>query len=82
MKIALFAFIAYFLISFCSLQYKIYKKNQSLEKAKQSYQAEQEENEALKEKHKNFDEESYAERIAREVLGYGFPDEKEYREAS
>ena len=82
LKIGLFIFISYFVISFCHLQYKIYKKNQSLEKSKQSYNSAQQENKELKSKKKNFNEETYAERVAREILGYGFPDEKEYRQAS
>lgn len=82
LKIGLFIFITYFFISFCNLQYKIYKKNQNLEKSKQAYHLAEEENKELKSKKKNFNEETYAERVAREILGYGFPDEKEYRQAS
>lgn len=82
LKILLFIFISYFLISFCNLQYKIYKKNQNLAKSKQAYQSAEQENKELKAKKKNFNEETYAERVAREILGYGFPDEKEYRQAS
>jgi len=78
LTLAIVAIIAYFVISLISLQVEIRQKSAEVEEAQATLAASEEENAELKEIIAEEDEESYMERIARDVLGYVFPGEQVY----
>jgi len=78
LTLALVALIGYFLISLISVQLDIKDKKQELANAQTTLDHVSQENEELKDLKENEDNESYMERIARDVLGYVLPGESVY----
>ena len=78
LTLAVIAVVGYFVISLISLQVDIRTKTQEVEDAQATLAAAQEENKELQDLQDADDEESYMERIARDVLGYVFPGESVY----
>lgn len=78
LSLALVALIGYFIISLVSVQLDIRDKKQELAEAQTVLQEVSEENKDLKELKETEDEDSYMERIARDVLGYVLPGESVY----
>ncbi len=82
LTLALVAIIVYFTISLVSLQIQINQKKQEVEAAKITLSEVQSENEDLKVLQDMEDDESYMEKIARDVLGYVLPGESVYYDVS
>ncbi len=78
LSLAIIALVGYFIISLISVQLDIREKKQELENVQQTYEEVSQENAELKELAENEDEDSYMERIARDVLGYVLPGESVY----
>ena len=78
MTLALVALIGYFLISLVSVQLDIKEKKQELAEAQTQLEEVSGQNEDLKDLKENEDNESYMERVARDVLGYVLPGESVY----
>ena len=82
LTLAIIAVIGYFVISLVSLQVEIKDKSQQIQTAQQTLSEAKEENTELKELADSKDNESYMERIARDVLGYVLPGESVYYDVS
>lgn len=78
LTLALVALIGYFLISLVSVQLDIKEKKQELAEARTQLEEVSGQNEDLKDLKENEDNESYMERVARDVLGYVLPGESVY----
>ncbi len=78
LTLALVALIGYFLISLVSVQLDIKEKKQELAEAQTQLEEVSGQNEDLKDLKENEDNESYMERVARDVLGYVLPGESVY----
>lgn len=82
LSLAVVALIAIFLISLISNQIEIREKEQELQEANTVLQEISDENEELAQISEETDEETYMERIARELLGYVLPGETVYYDTS
>ncbi len=75
-KISIIAFIIYFLFSFIKIEMQISEKKESLLSVQEDIKTIQSNNDKLSEILSSGEEFGYIERVAREKLGFLYPDER------